>query len=64
MVPFTYESKGRVFTMGYHEVPPDVLENAFELVAWARQAILVAIRSRKSPKASRAKAVRRKTAGP
>ena len=34
MGPFTYEMKGRVMTMGYHEVPPDVLENAPELVAW------------------------------
>ena len=40
--PFTYETKGRVVTMSYHEVPPDVLENAGELVAWARRAIAVA----------------------
>src|SRR5580698_9150457 len=26
MGPFTYEMKGKVMTMGYHEVPPDVLE--------------------------------------
>ena len=64
MCPFTYESKSRVLTMSYHEVPPDVLENAFELVAWARQAVQVAIRSRKSPKASRAKSIRRKSSGP
>jgi DNA transformation protein and related proteins len=50
MGPFTYESKGKVMTMGYHEVPPDVLENAPELVAWARRAIEVAARSGKSPK--------------
>jgi DNA transformation protein len=42
MGPFTYESKGKVLTMSYHEVPPDVLENAPELTAWARRAILVA----------------------
>ncbi len=40
--PFTYESKGRTLTMSYHEVPPDVLENPAELVAWARRAIQVA----------------------
>jgi len=28
---FTYESKGRMLTMSYHEVPPDVLENSPEL---------------------------------
>ena len=39
MEPFTYESKGRALTMGYHEVPPDVLENAPELVVWARRSI-------------------------
>ena len=53
MGPFTYESRGRVMTMGYHEVPPDVLENAPELVVWARRAIAVAARSGKSRKSSR-----------
>ena len=47
MGPFTYESRGRVVTMSYHEVPPDVLENAPELVAWAQRAIRVAARERK-----------------
>src|ERR1700690_2512111 len=42
MGPFTYEMKGRVMTMGYHEVPPDVLENPRELVDWARRAIQIA----------------------
>ncbi len=42
MGPFTYELKGRLMTMGYHEVPPDVLEAAPELVAWAERAIKVA----------------------
>ena len=55
MEPFTYLSKGRTLTMSYHEVPPDVLENALELVAWARRAIAVAARSGKSRKTSRKK---------
>jgi len=42
MKPFTYEMKGRVMTMSYYEVPPDVLENAAELVAWAERAIRAA----------------------
>jgi DNA transformation protein and related proteins len=33
MGPFTYESKGKVMTMSYHEVPPDVLEQPQELAA-------------------------------
>ena len=59
MEPFTYESKGRVLTMSYHEVPPDVLENAPELVAWARRAIAVAARNGKSSKASGPKRIRK-----
>ena len=47
MGPFTYESKDKVMTMAYHEVPPDVLENAPELTAWARRAIQLAASPRK-----------------
>ncbi len=61
MEPFTYESKGRVLTMSYHEVPPDVLENAPELVAWAQRAIQAAARSKESPKVTRPKTVRRRS---
>ena len=50
MGPFTYEMKGRVMTMAYHEVPPDVLENAPELIAWARRAIQVAASAKKPVK--------------
>jgi DNA transformation protein len=51
MGPFTYESKGKVMTMAYHEVPLDVLENPSELSLWARQAIQVAAASKtKKPK--------------
>jgi DNA transformation protein len=39
MGPFTYEMKGKVMTMAYHEVPPEVLEQPQELVVWARKAI-------------------------
>ncbi len=42
MEPFTYEMKGKVMTMAYHEVPPDVLEQPHELTAWAQRAIQVA----------------------
>ena len=50
MGPFTYESRGKILTMSYHEVPPDVLENAPELTAWAQRAIQVAASSKKSAK--------------
>lgn len=42
MEPFTYEQRGRTMTMSYYEVPPDVLENRVDLVAWAERAIEVA----------------------
>lgn len=48
MKPFTYEMKGLVTAMSYYEVPPDVLENAGELVIWANQAIQVAAARPKS----------------
>jgi DNA transformation protein len=50
MGPFTYESKGKVTTMTYHEVPPDVLEQPQELVVWARRAIGIAASSKKPAK--------------
>jgi len=39
MEPFTYEQRGRVMTMQYHEVPPRVLEDREELTAWAKRAL-------------------------
>jgi DNA transformation protein len=50
MGPFTYESKGKVLTMAYHEVPPDVLENAPELTDWAQRAIQLAAAKPKQAK--------------
>jgi DNA transformation protein len=51
MSPIAYESKGRLVTMNFYEVPPDVLENAPELVAWARKAIAIAAaKPKKTPK--------------
>jgi len=42
MGPFTYEKARRTLAMNYFEVPPDVLENREELLAWANRAIQVA----------------------
>lgn len=50
MGPFTYEMKGKAMTMGYHEVPPDVLDQPHELTTWARQAIQIAGTKPKKPK--------------
>ena len=50
MDPFTYEQRGRTITFQYHEVPPEVLENAPKLVAWAQRAVQVAAKSEKSRK--------------
>ncbi len=47
MGPFTYESKGKMMTMSYHEVPPNVLEQPQELTEWARKAIGIAANSKK-----------------
>jgi DNA transformation protein len=58
MPPFTFELEGCVMTMQYHEVPPDVLENPQELVAWARRAIAIAASSKKPQKATRSRQVR------
>jgi DNA transformation protein len=50
MKPFTYESRGKVLAMSYHEVPPDVLEQPLELTVWARRAIQVAAAKPKKAK--------------
>ncbi len=38
MKPFSPSARQ---TMNYHEVPPEVMEHAVELVAWAQQAISI-----------------------
>ena len=53
MAPFAYEARGKVLTMSYHEVPPEILEQPTELAAWARKAIAIA--AAKMPVAKRVK---------
>ena len=48
--PFVYESDGKSVTMGYWEVPADVLESRDEIEAWARKAMGVALRAKKKKK--------------
>ena len=50
MSPIAYESKGRLVTMNFYEVPPDILEQPQELAEWARKAIGIAVNSKKSVK--------------
>ncbi len=49
MGPFTYE-KHKSISLQYYELPPEVLEDRFELVAWANRAIQVAARQKKPAK--------------
>ena len=42
MGPFTYQKDERIISMKYFEVPPDVLEDRFELATWANISIEVA----------------------
>ena len=53
MGPFTYESRGKVMTMAYHEVPPEILEQPPELVDWARRSIRLAAAKPKKVKKPR-----------
>ena len=62
-VPFTYEQRGRTIAFQYHEVPPEVLENAPELVAWAQRAIQVAANSKKKPRNYRPPSIEKKRRG-
>lgn len=46
MGPFVYEAKGKPMSMGYFQVPPEVLEDAERLVPWAEKALAVALAAR------------------
>jgi len=60
MGPFTYESRGKTLTMGYYEVPLEIVEKPTDLVEWARQAIQVATAAaRKVVKKSKAPPARK-----
>jgi DNA transformation protein len=53
MGAFAYEAKGRVVTLSYDEVPPDVLDQPQELTGWARRAIEIAGAKSKRPRTGR-----------
>ncbi|MBI4658573.1 MAG: TfoX/Sxy family protein [Verrucomicrobia bacterium] len=55
MGPFVYEKARQIVAMNYYEVPPAVLENRDEIVAWATRSIQCAATSRrKSPRSRKA----------
>ena len=51
-MPYPDDSQRSSTTMGYHEVPADILEDAELLAAWARKSIAVAVAAaaRKAPR--------------
>ena len=50
--PFVYRRSGRTVALGYHEVPPDVMEDPELLSAWAAAALDIA-RQAKRPAGKR-----------
>ena len=38
MQPFEYERGGKTVPLSYFEVPPDVMEDSDQIIAWARHA--------------------------
>jgi DNA transformation protein len=48
MAPFSYRRDGKKVSLGYHAVPPDVLDEAERLAAWAEKAYAAALRRAKS----------------
>jgi DNA transformation protein len=53
---FTYQRKGKEFSMSYYQAPPEAMDNSEELCGWAQKAYDAALRaSQKKPKKKRAK---------
>lgn len=50
MMPFTYEKKGKASVMSYWQVPDRLLDDPDEIVHWARDALAVAIASKRPKK--------------
>src|SRR5215831_15344908 len=44
MGPFRYRRRGRLVALGYHQAPPDLLDDAELLWAWASRAYEAALR--------------------
>ena len=58
--PFAYGKSGKNKSVGYHEVPAEVIEDAEQLTDWARRSIDVAVRADAAKPPSARKAGRRR----
>jgi len=48
--PFTYEKKGKKYSMSYYQAPEEALEDSEEMGAWAEKAYGAALRANKKKK--------------
>jgi len=53
--PYTYERAGKPRSLGYYEVPAEILEDADTLTHWARQAHGAALRTARTARAQTAR---------
>ena len=60
--PFLPDADRPQLSMSYYEVPADVLENAAELIGWARRSVAVAMAAERGARSVRRSAPRRRTA--
>lgn len=56
MDPFTYTGKGKPVRMSYFQAPPDAMEDAADMLPWARGALDAALRGKKPSKPGKRKA--------
>jgi DNA transformation protein len=61
--PFTYTRGDDVRSMGYHAVPPEILDDPEDLAQWAEKAIAVAHRAAAAKKPKSKPRSRKKAAG-
>ena len=54
--PFTYLRKSKPASLGYYEVPPDVLEDPNDLRDWSEKAFAVALAAARAKPAKRRRA--------
>lgn len=52
--PFTYEKNGSTFSMRYYRVPDEAMDDAGEMLRWARLGLAAALRKPAKPKSKKA----------
>lgn len=60
--PFTYEKDGKIYSMRYYRAPDEAMDNAEEMLRWARLGLAAALRKAANPK-PKSKKVRLKNPG-